>query len=155
METTRVPTRRATIASPNLETIRVPAPRAPIVNPILQISGDTVTGRRRAHRRLPPPNLQVPRLHGSTIVKRKDGLVLRSIGGDSLLVPTGARVAAMPGLVVLNGTGRCMWELLAQERSVDELAAAVAERFDVDDSLAHADAQSFLDEMARMGLVQP
>jgi hypothetical protein len=80
---------------------------------------------------------------------------MRSIGGDSFLVPLGVRVAAMPGLVVLNGTGRCMWELLAQERSVDELAAAVAEHFDVDYSLAHADAQSFLDEMAQLGLLQP
>jgi hypothetical protein len=88
-------------------------------------------------------------------VKRKDDLVMRSIGGDSLLVPLGARVAEMHGMVVLNGTGRCMWELLAEERSVDELAAAVAERFDVDDSRAHADVQSFLDEMARMGLLQP
>jgi len=88
-------------------------------------------------------------------MKRKDDLVMRSIGGDSLLVPTGARVLEMHGMVLLNSTGRCMWELLAQERSVDELAAAVAERFDVDDSLAHADAQSFLDEMVRMGLVQP
>ena len=80
---------------------------------------------------------------------------MRSIGGDNLLVPLGARVAEMPGLVVLNETGRCMWELLAQERSVDELAAAVAERFDVDYSRAHADVQSFLDEMAQKGLLQP
>jgi len=80
---------------------------------------------------------------------------MRSIGGDSLLVPLGARVAEMHGMVVLNGTGRCMWELLAEERSVDELAAAVAKRFDVDLSCAHADVQSFLDEMAQMGLLQP
>jgi hypothetical protein len=80
---------------------------------------------------------------------------MRSIGGDSLLVPLGARVAEMHGMVVLNGTGRFMWELLAQERSVDELAAAIVERFDVDYSLAHADAQSFMDEMAQRGLIQP
>jgi len=41
-------------------------------------------------------------------------------------------------------------ELLAEERSVDELAAAVAERFDVDTSRAHSDVQSFVDEMAQM-----
>jgi len=80
---------------------------------------------------------------------------MRSIGVDSFLVPLGVRVAEMQGMVVLNSTGRCMWELLAQERSVDELAAAVAERFSVDYSLAHADVQSFLDEMAQMGLLQP
>jgi len=87
-------------------------------------------------------------------MKRKDDLVMRSIGGDSLLVPTGARVLEMHGMVLLNSTGRCMWELLAQERSVDELAATFAERFDVDELRAHADVQSFVVEMAQMGLLE-
>ncbi|MGA3343943.1 MAG: PqqD family protein [Terracidiphilus sp.] len=87
-------------------------------------------------------------------MKRKDDLVMRSIGGDSLLVPTGARVLEMHGMVLLNSTGRCMWELLAQERSVDELAATIAERFDVDELRAHADVQSFVVEMAQMGLLE-
>jgi hypothetical protein len=111
--------------------------------------------QRQAVAASPLPNLQCPPLLGRTIIKRKDDLVMRNIGSDRLLVPTGARVVEMHGMVVLNGTGRCMWELLAQERSVDELAAAVAERFSVDYSLAHADVQSFLDEMAQMGLLQP
>jgi len=87
-------------------------------------------------------------------MKRKDDLVMRSIGGDSLLVPTGARVLELHGMVLLNSTGRCMWELLAQERSVDELAATIAERFDVDELRAHADVQSFVVEMAQMGLLE-
>lgn len=87
-------------------------------------------------------------------MKRKDDLVMRSIGGDSLLVPTGARVLELHGMVLLNSTGRCMWELLAQERSVDELAATFAERFDVDELRAHADVQSFVVEMAQMGLLE-
>jgi hypothetical protein len=71
-----------------------------------------------------------------------------------LLVPTGARVLELHGMVLLNSTGRCMWELLAQERSVDELAATIAERFDVDELRAHADVQSFVVEMAQMGLLE-
>ena len=47
-----------------------------------------------------------------------------------------------------------MWELLAQDRTLDELASAVAERFDVDAATARADVQAFLDEIARLGLLE-
>ena len=80
--------------------------------------------------------------------------MLRTVGTDSLLVPLGAQVAHTNGMAVLNETARCVWELLANECSVDELAAGVARRFDVDSERARADLQGLLDEMERMGLLQ-
>lgn len=47
-----------------------------------------------------------------------------------------------------------MWELLAQERTLAELASAVAERFDVTPELARDDVQTFMDEIAKMGLLE-
>jgi hypothetical protein len=58
------------------------------------------------------------------------------------------------GIIVLNDTARCVWELLAQERSVDELASAVAEKFDVDFANARVDVQTFLDEIAHLQALQ-
>ena len=59
------------------------------------------------------------------------------------------------GIVVLtNDVARRLWELLAQECSLDELVAAVTERFDVDFAQAHVDVQTFLDEIALMGMLQ-
>jgi len=80
---------------------------------------------------------------------------MRNVGGESLLVPIGTRVVTVNGVIVLNGTARCVWELLAQERSLDELAAAVAERFTVDVEQARLDVQRFLDEIGRMRALQP
>ena len=60
----------------------------------------------------------------------------------------------MNGIITLNDTGACVWELLAQERTLDELASAVAERFDVTPERARADVQTFLDEIAKMGMIE-
>ena len=69
-------------------------------------------------------------------------------------VPLGSQVVDMNGLVILNATGRCLWESLAEERSVEDLAAIVAEQFEVDGERARAEVQAFLDEIARLGLLE-
>jgi hypothetical protein len=86
-------------------------------------------------------------------MKRKDDFLLKNVGGQDFLVPLGAKVRDMNCLITLNATGRCIWELLAKDRSIEELAAGLAERFDVDKESAHADVQAFLDNIARFGLL--
>jgi hypothetical protein len=61
----------------------------------------------------------------------------------------------MNGLVVLNPTGRCIWELLAEERSLDELVVAVTERFDVDAGQARTDTAAFVEDLSRKGWIEP
>lgn len=87
-------------------------------------------------------------------MKRKADFIMQNVGGENLLVPLGAQVMDLNGIITLNDTGVCMWELLAQERSLGELASAVAERFDVTPERARADVQIFLDEIAKMGLLE-
>lgn len=87
-------------------------------------------------------------------MKRKDDFMMQNVGGENLLVPLGAQVMDLNGLIILNDTGACVWELLARERTADELASAVAEQFDVDAATARADVRAFLDEIAKLGLLQ-
>ena len=87
-------------------------------------------------------------------MKRKADFIMQNIGGENLLVPLGAQVMDMNGLVTLNDTAACVWELLAQDRTADELAAAVAEEFDADVATARADVQTFVDEIAKMGVIE-
>lgn len=87
-------------------------------------------------------------------LKRKIDFVLKDICGEKMLVPIGSQVMDMNGLVTLNDTAACVWELLAEDRTVDELAAAVAEQFDVAPERARADVQVFIDEITRMGLLE-
>ena len=87
-------------------------------------------------------------------MKRKNDFIMQNVGGENLLVPLGAQVMDLNGLITLNDTAACVWELLAEDRTTDELTAAVAAQFDVDASTARADVQTFLDEIARLGLLE-
>jgi hypothetical protein len=88
-------------------------------------------------------------------MKRKNGFIMQNVGGENLLVPLGEQVKSLNGLITMNDTAACVWELLAAERSLDELTAAVAERFDIDPETACADLQTFADAIAKMGLLEP
>ena len=87
-------------------------------------------------------------------MKRKNDFILQNVAGEYLLVPIGQRVVDLNGIITLNATGRYIWELLAEHRSVEELVAAIVEHFDVDFERAQADAKIFLDEISRMGLIE-
>jgi len=87
-------------------------------------------------------------------MKRNDGFFLRNIGGQDLLVPLGARVVDLNGVIVFNATGLYIWELLAQDRSLDDLAAAVGERFEVEPERARIDIRAFVAEIAKWGGVE-
>ena len=87
-------------------------------------------------------------------MKRKNDFMLQNVGGQSILVPLGAQVMDTNALITLNPTGRYVWELMAEHRSVDELAEAVTEKFDVELDRARVDVQAFLDEVTAMGLVE-
>jgi len=88
-------------------------------------------------------------------MKRNDDLLLQNVGGQDLLVPMGSKVLDMNGLMVLNSTGRFIWELLAEDRSLEDLVAAVTERFKVDADRAGADVRAFIDDLGRQGCIVP
>ena len=87
-------------------------------------------------------------------MKRKDRFALQCIGGQDILVPLGAAVIDMNCIITLNPTGRRVWELLAEDRSLDELTAAVTEEFDVDSEQARSSIQAFLDDIGRIGVLE-
>lgn len=87
-------------------------------------------------------------------MKRKDNFVMKNVGGENLLVPLGSQVLDLNGMVLLNETGSCLWEYLEEDRSLNELVAILAERFDVDHERAIADVQNFLDQIRSMGLLE-
>jgi len=88
-------------------------------------------------------------------MKRNDGFVLQTVAEECLLIPIGARVIDMNGLVTLNATARFIWELLADERTLEELVAGVAAAFDVTPDCARTDVLAFVEEITALGLIQP
>lgn len=87
-------------------------------------------------------------------MKRSKDFLLKQVGGQDFLVPLGPKVMDLNALVALNATGRRVWELLAEDRTLEFLAVEVVDRFDVDLERARADVQAFLDDLGRLGLLE-
>jgi hypothetical protein len=86
-------------------------------------------------------------------MKRKEDFLLQNVGGQDLLIPLGSKVLDMNGMVVLNPTGRYIWELLAEDRSLEDLVTAVVDWFEVGTEQAGTDVRSFVEDLARQGLI--
>ena len=88
-------------------------------------------------------------------MKRKADYKMQRIGGEHLLVPLGGEVTVLNGFVTLNETAAWIWEMLAEERSLNELTVAVAERFDVGPGIAFYDVKNFVGQIDGLGLLEP
>jgi len=82
-------------------------------------------------------------------MRRKNDFILQNIGGQDFLVPLGARVLDLNCIIVLNVTARHIWELLAEDRSLDDLVAAIVNCFDVETWRAQIDVSAFLADIAK------
>lgn len=87
-------------------------------------------------------------------MKRKKDFILHNVAGEYLLVPIGSQVMDLNGLVTLNSTAAFVWEMLADERTADEIAGSVAEKFNIDITSAGRDVHAFLNEIHEMGLLE-
>jgi hypothetical protein len=57
-------------------------------------------------------------------------------------------------LHTLNRVGTHIWEFVAEPRGIDEIARAVEEQFEVDTSVARADAERFCSKLVSLGLIE-
>jgi len=85
---------------------------------------------------------------------RSQSVVARVVAGETLIVPVRAKVGDLASIYSFNGTGSLIWKLLESPRSVAQLAAAVAQEYEVDPAQAEQDVTSFVSEMKVVGLVE-
>ena len=86
-------------------------------------------------------------------MKIKKELINRTFAGDTILVPVGKTVYESNGLIVLNGVGAFLWDILPEAESEAELLQAVLERYDVSKEQAEKDIRVFLDKLIQMNIL--
>jgi hypothetical protein len=64
------------------------------------------------------------------VFRHADNIVTRKVMDETLLVPISGDLASMDNLYTLNETGAFIWQALDGSRSVAEIAALMAERYD-------------------------
>ncbi len=78
------------------------------------------------------------------LIAKKHQYASRQVGGEYVIVPVRDNVAQMNTLITLNEVGSFIWDRLAQDATVESLAAAIVAEFDVSLEIAKRDLGAFL-----------
>ena len=79
--------------------------------------------------------------------------VLREIAGDYIIIPVGKTVLEFNGLITVNEVGVFLWKMLQEEVTMDDLVKAVLSEYEVEEAVARADIQEFLDKLTEAGVL--
>ena len=85
-------------------------------------------------------------------MKLRDGLILRQVAGEYVVVSVGVEVD-LNGLITLNDTACTMWRRLERGAELPELTEALLEEYDVDEQTAAAAAARFVDKLKELDLL--
>ena len=80
-------------------------------------------------------------------MKRNDGFLIRQVAGRYVLAPVGDTVKTFSGMITMNNTGKFLWDLLEQEQTVDSLAQALVDTYEVDFDKAKEDVVKYLEPL--------
>ena len=86
-------------------------------------------------------------------MKLKDGFVLRSVAGETVVVPTGGDLN-LNMMITLNDTGKFLWERLEKGAEEAELVAALLQEYDVDKETAEAHVAQFVKKLNENGFIK-
>lgn len=88
-------------------------------------------------------------------MKIKEGFVLREVCGEKVIVGEGLGAVDFGRLVSLNDTAAWLWSKGQElgEFTVETLAGALCEEYEVSEEMARTDVQALLDKWVEMGIV--
>ena len=87
-------------------------------------------------------------------MKIKKGFVIRQVGGDSVVVPVGEMSKKFHGMINLNETGAFLWQFYTEEHTLDEGVNALLSEYEVEESLARADVEQFIQTITENGFAE-
>lgn len=85
-------------------------------------------------------------------MKIKDGFILRSVAGQTVVLPTGDELD-LNMMITLNETGTFLWEHLKTETDEKALVAALLAEYDVDAETAAAAVAGFVAKLENNGFL--
>lgn len=80
--------------------------------------------------------------------------ILRTIAGETVLIPTGETTQEFNGLITVSDTAKFIWENMEKVNSFKELVKLMLEEYDIDEETAKADAHQFIRELLQIGFVE-
>ena len=84
----------------------------------------------------------------------KEGFILRTIGSEHMVMPTGENIAKFGGAVVLSETAAFIFEQLKQPIAREDLVQLIVAEFDVDEDTAGKDLDELVKQFEEMGVME-
>ena len=86
-------------------------------------------------------------------MKRNPEFVIRQVADRFVIVPVGTAAEKFSGMITINATGKLLWDLLENEKSLESLAQALVEEYEIDMELALKDVKTFLEPILPTGAI--
>ena len=86
-------------------------------------------------------------------MKIKNGYILKTVAGCSIVVSNDIDTMDFTNMLNLNATGAFLWENLENETSEKELTQKLLSEYDVDEETARKDVLAFLENLRGAGLL--
>lgn len=87
-------------------------------------------------------------------MKIKNGFVVRTVAGESVVIAVGAASKNFKGIIKLNDTGRILWDKLAGGADESEMLAAILSEYDIDEETAKKDIENFVKTLKGAGVIE-
>lgn len=87
-------------------------------------------------------------------MKAIQGVILREIAGEHLLIPTGQAALRIHGMVNLSESGLVLWNKLQSDCTEQVLVDALLAEYEVERETAAADVRDFVAQMVDVGLLE-
>jgi hypothetical protein len=89
----------------------------------------------------------------SVIYTKSDNLVMRTVGGETILVPVRSNVGDLDSVFTLNAIAARIWTLLDGQRTVDEVIDELCREYDAAPDVIRADVDELLASLEEGKLV--
>lgn len=87
-------------------------------------------------------------------MKIKKDFLLRTVAGQTVVVPTGDNVANFNAAITLNETAAFLWEVLQNDTNEETLLVKLLENYDVSEDVAKKDIEVFLNVLKEHDILE-
>ncbi len=86
-------------------------------------------------------------------MKIKDGFMLQTVAGNTVVVPVGEKSITFRGMLTLNEVGAFVWKELQSENTCENIAKKITEEYSVDFETALKDVNVFVEKLREKDII--
>ena len=87
-------------------------------------------------------------------MKIKSGFVVREIAGESVVIALGEASKIFNGIIKLNGTGRIIWDSIAEGKERDAIIEAILTEYEIDKNTVETDVDNFIAKLKGANIIE-